>query len=90
MSRSTFKRDTQGIAEFLKSTEIAEAVRAQAEKIAANVRSSTEAEVVVDSYVTDRAAASVTIKDPRAKLLEVRDGVLSRAAASTGLEVRRK
>jgi hypothetical protein len=67
-------------------------VREVATRIAENVRSQIEpgVEVVVDEYTTDRAAASVTIRDVRGRLWEVRDGVLTRAAAAQGLEVRRR
>lgn len=81
------KRDSAGIASILKGGEFASMVRDAAERIAANARGQTGADVVVDSYTTDRAAASVTIRDPRGVLLQVRDGVLTRAAAAAGLEV---
>jgi len=90
MGLEKFKRDSKGIAEILKSSEMAAAMRAKADEIASSVRSSVDAEVVVDSYQTDRAAASVTIRDARGRLWEVRDGVLTRAASSAGLEVTRR
>lgn len=84
----TFKRDSAGIAQILKSSEFAGAVRGQAEAIAGSVRSSAPGlDVVVDSYTTDRAAASVTIRDARGMALQARDGTLTRAAAAQGLEV---
>lgn len=81
--------DSKGIAQVLKSAGVAAAVQDLAEQVATQVRNAVpEAEeVVVDSYTTDRAAASVTIKDARGRLWAVRDGVLFRAAASVGLEV---
>lgn len=87
---ATYKRDSAGIAEVLKSPEVAAAVRELAETIAGEVRAQVDAEVVVDAYETDRAAASVTIRDSRGRLWEVRDGVLTRAAKNAGLEVTRK
>jgi hypothetical protein len=64
-------------------------MRALAEQVAAQVRAQlpSDVDVVVDSYRTDRTAASVTIRDPRGRLWQVRDGVLTRAAAGVGLEV---
>lgn len=80
--------DHGGITEVLKSSEVAAEVHALAEKVASNARSATAgADVVVDDYTTDRAASSVTIRDPRGRLWQVRDGVLTRAAAAAGLEV---
>lgn len=86
-----FKRDRAGVAQILKSPGVDRAVRGKAQAIAAAVRGSKpEADVVVDSYVTDRAAASVTIRDVRGRIWEVRDGILTRAARTVGMEVRRK
>lgn len=84
--------DHAGIAEILKSGDMASAVRDIAEGIAARVAASVEADegVVVDEYVTDRAAASVTIRDAQAMLWQVRDGVLTQAAAAAGVEVKAK
>lgn len=80
--------DHGGIAELLRSAPVAAAVRNLAEEVAGNVRSQKPgAEVVVDAYTTDRAAASVTIRDVRGRVWQVRDGVLTRAASGAGLEV---
>lgn len=81
------KLDHGGVAEVLKSGAFAEMVRSAAERIAANARGQTGADVVVDSYTTDRAAASVTIRNVRARLWQVRDGALTRAASAAGFEV---
>lgn len=89
MARSDFELDSAGIVAVLNSGEVAAAVEGLAQTVARNVRSRVgDAEVVTDSYRTDRAAASVTIKDPRGKGWEVRHGVLTGAAANVGLEVR--
>lgn len=89
MGFGRFRRDSKGMGEVLKSPEVAKAVHDLAEAIAADVSSQVQAEdgVVVDDYTTDRAASSVTIRDAAGKLWEVRDGVLTRAAARQGLEV---
>ena len=80
--------DHGGIEEVLKSPPVRAVVDGAAQHIAAAVRGQYPgADVVVDSYTTDRAAAAVTIRDARGRLWQVRDGALTRAAASAGLEV---
>lgn len=84
---AVFKPDHRGIAELLR-TEFKEETHALAEQIAGNVRSHhPDADVVVDDYMTDRAASSVTIRDPRALIWQATEGVLTRAASAVGLEV---
>lgn len=84
-----FKPDYAGIGAALKSPEVASAMHGLAERVAAVVRGTKpEADVVVDNYTTDRAASSVTIKDIRGRIWQVQAGILTRAAASVGLEVR--
>lgn len=86
-----FRLDSKGIAALLNSDEVADAVHAYAERVAANVRGARpEADVVVDRYRTDRAAASVTVREAYARHLVVRDGLLIRQAAAEGLEVTSK
>lgn len=82
-----FVRDSAGIAEILQQ-DFGQITAAH--QIAGSARVATGADVVVDTYTTDRSAASVTIRDVRGLTWEVRDGVLSRAAAAAGLEVRRR
>lgn len=68
-------------------------------QVAAEIRSSIpadgEGDVVAEPYdfrprgrTSDRAAASVAVRRPDARLLQARTGLLTRAAASAGLEVR--
>lgn len=78
------KLDTAGVGEVLKSGEMAAVITGLAQSVAANVA---RGDVVVDSYVTDRAAASVTIREPQAMLWQARDGILTKAASAAGLEV---
>jgi len=88
MARARFRRNSAGVAEMLKSAGFAAAVREHAEAIASNVRERRpEAEVVVDEYTYDRAAASVTVKHWRALQWQAEDGDLTQAAASRGLDV---
>ena len=84
---SDLKLDSDGIDAILHSSGVAHAVHGLAEQIAANVDVPASDGVVVDDYVTDRAASSVTIRDARGRLWQVRDGVLTRAASAVGLEV---
>lgn len=82
-----FRRDNRGLAEALK-TLFKDEIHDHAEAIAADVRAQhPDAEVVVDDYVTDRSASSVTIRDLRGRIWQVRDGLLTRAASDVGLEV---
>lgn len=85
-----FKLDRGGVRQLLKSPAIRRPVHDAAEDIAARLGLDPDVEVVVDDYTTDRVASSVTIKHPAGLLWEVRDGVLSRAAAAAGLEVTSK
>jgi hypothetical protein len=88
ISSVDFKLDSGGCAEVLNSGAVAAAVRALAEGIAGGARGSHPgADVVVDSYRTDRACASVTIRDVRGKLWQARDGVLSRSASGAGVSI---
>lgn len=85
---SDVKRDSEGIARFLKSSELARIIHAATQDVANQVSAAEpDAEVVVDDYTTDRVAGSVTIRDPRAQEWQARDGILTRAAAAAGLEV---
>lgn len=81
--------DSDGILEVLNSREVADAIHDLTVQVAGTVTSSVppDAEVVVDDYRTDRAASSVTIKDARGLIWQVRDGVMTRSAAAHGLEV---
>ncbi len=90
MADVTFKRDSAGLAALLKSGPFAAAVESLAEDIASNVAQRRGADVVVDRYTTDRAAASVTVRDRRALKWEAEDGDLHSAATGMGLDVRSK
>lgn len=81
--------DYDAVGELLKSQEMRNAVMEVAVKVAAAVDAD-GAPVATRSYVTDRAAAAVTIMHPKGMLMQARDGVLTRAASSVGLEVKEK
>lgn len=82
-----FELNHQGAEEVLKKLARDE-INALARKIADKAGDAAESDdaVVVDEYTTDRAAASVSVPAH----LQAKDGVLSRAAAAAGLEVRLK
>lgn len=87
----TFRRDSKGLADILKSDAVRDVIHAEAEEVASAVRArQRDVDVVVDDYTTDRAASSVTIRDPLAQEMQARDGILTAAAAAAGLEVRAK
>lgn len=85
-----FRLDTAGIREVLKSPELRGAVDDLAGQIADNVRTMLPGDVTVSvrSYTTDRGAASITVQDVRGMAWQARDGILTRAAGSVGLEVK--
>jgi len=76
-----FTLDRKGGAEVLKQIAAAQ-INALAHQVGA--RAGKDAEV--EEYTTDRAAASVTVPAEQ----QAKDGVLTRAAAAAGLEVRAK
>lgn len=81
--------DSDGIAKLLNSPEVARAVRELAERVADGVKAQKPgADVAVDDYVTDRRASGVSILERQARTWQARDGILTRAAASAGLEVK--
>lgn len=82
------KLNYQAIGEILR-VNMRKPIDEMAAKIAANVDTgNVDAPVVVHSYVTDRAAAAITIAHPAGLAIEAKHGVLRRAAAAEGLEVR--
>lgn len=84
-SKTKITLDSSGMAAVLKSAGVAQAVRSAANHVASAVEK--DAEIGVTDYQTDRAASSVTIIDPRGKIWQARDGVLTRAALAAGLDV---
>lgn len=76
-----FRLNRKGGAEVLKQL-AADDVNALAKRVAAQAGD----DAVVEEYTTDRAAATVSV--PAAQ--QASDGVLTRAAAAAGLEVRLK
>lgn len=86
----SFRLDTGGIGEILRS-EFADEIHELAASIASEAQSThPDADVVVDDYTTDRSVSAVTVLDPRARMWQARDGLLTRAAGATGLQVHSK
>lgn len=85
-----FRLDHRGVRAFLQSPELHQVINNLAGDIAARVRERvpTGTNVQVRSYTTDRGAATVAVLDRQAMAWQARDGLLTRAAASAGLEVK--
>lgn len=85
-----FELDAAGVREILRGPEVRVMVDSAAERIGARVRASLPepATVEVRGYTTDRGAATVAVLDRRAMAWQANHGILTRAAASIGAEVR--
>lgn len=91
-----FTPDHGGIEQILTGAGCQAMVDGVASKVAADVRSQMPgADVVTETYTFvptrragRRAAASVTVRRADARLRQIRDGILTRAAARQGAEVR--
>lgn len=85
-----FRLDKRGVRGLLQG-QLGAAATAKAREMAEVIRSDYPdlADAVdVEEYRTDRGAASVMVQDPSARELQIRDGLLTRAAARVGLEVK--
>lgn len=83
--------DSSGLAEVLKSDDIAEAVEGAAQSIAAQARDARPDDpFTVGTHTTDRRAASVTLTHPKGLAVQAKHGTLTKAAAAAGYEVRSK
>lgn len=85
--------DRAGIGNLLKSGGIPAMTNAAAERIADGARSRMpndvpDADVVVEQYTTDRGAAVVIVRHPRARGLQAKYGILTRSAQAIGVSVR--
>lgn len=93
-----FRLDRSGLKQLLRSQQLGSEVTQLANRVAANVRAAgqkvehgeVEIPVVVDEYTTDREAASVTLAHPAGLAVQAKHGLLTKAAAAVGLEVRSK
>jgi hypothetical protein len=86
------KLDYDGIGEVLR-VQMARPVREAAERIAEEARSSDHihgGKVSTKDFTTDRAVTVVMFSQPNAAAIEAKHGLLTKAAAATGLEVKSK
>ena len=77
----SFELDHDGAAEVLK-----EIAKNHVHHVARQVGEAAGDDAIVDFYTTDRAAAAISVPAEQ----QAKDGVLTRAAAEAGLEVRPK
>ena len=88
----SFRLDRKGVSQLLKG-DLGRSATDAAHKVADQIRADypdLAADVDVEAYTTDRGAASVMVKDSRARELQVREGLMTKAAAKVGLEVKAK
>lgn len=85
-----FRLNPAGMAAILASQEFARLVNEAANTVAANVHTPKPADVVVEHYTTDRQAAAVVVKHPKARGWQAKHGTLTKAASAAGLSVRSK
>jgi len=85
-----FRLDAPGVREILRGEEVRNLIDGKAQEVADNVKALVPAgtQIEVRKYTTDRGAASVVVADLQAMAWQARDGILTRAAASAGLEIR--
>ncbi len=83
--------DRAGIGRILRTGELPALVNATAARIAEGARARLPddglGEVVVEPYTTDRGAAAVIVKHPKALGLEGKYGILRAAVGSVGLSI---
>ena len=88
----SFRLDRKGVSQLLKG-DLGRAATDAAHKVADQIRADypdLAADVDVEAYTTDRGAASVMVKNSGARELQVREGLMTKAAAKVGLEVKAK
>jgi hypothetical protein len=95
MPRLRIELDRAGVAEMAKGRELQALVRGIADQVANNARnqghtveSGDPLPVEVTSTVTDRARANVTITHAAGLPMQAKYGVLTKAAAQAGLDVK--
>jgi hypothetical protein len=85
-----FELDAAGVREVLKGQGVRDLVDGYAEQVADNVKALVPAgtPVEVRKYTTDRGAATVVVADVRGMAWQAKHGIVTRAAAAAGLEVK--
>jgi hypothetical protein len=92
VAKPKIRLDRAGMRAMLSSGEVSAAVEGLAHSVAAiaagePAHSDGPIPVEVDTHTTDRAAASVRLAHPAGLSKEAKYGILTRAAASAGLDV---
>jgi hypothetical protein len=87
------KLSKSGMREMLSGGQVASTIASIAEAVGNSARSNAgvqrhDAEIKVETYTTDRAAAAVLIKHPIGMGIQAKYGTLTQAAAGQGLQVR--
>lgn len=91
MTTVSFRLDSKGIGEILKSSDMKKMTDEATIKMGEIVQSQVgDMEVIIDSYVTDRTAGAVVVADVRGMAAQAENGVLTRAAQQIGAEVTTK
>ena len=85
-----FQLDHAGVEQILNSQPVVDLINGLAADVAAKTRGivGSDVPVEVDTYTSDRHVASVAIKHPNGKGMQLRRGALTRAAGMVGLEVK--
>lgn len=85
-----FELDTAGVREVLRGQEVRDLIDGYAAKVADNLKALVPSGVPIEvrKYTTDRGAATVVVADVRGMAWQARDGIVTRAAAAAGLEVK--
>lgn len=87
MGTVSYRNDYKGIGQLLKG--LGPAVADKAGDIAQAISAAhPELDVTVERHTTDRAVATVVVAGRKAMELQVREGLITRAAAMVGLEVK--
>lgn len=85
-----FELDIAGVREVLRGQEVRDLIDGYAQKVADNLKAVVPSGVPIEvrKYTTDRGAATVVVADVRGMAWQARGGIVTRAAAAAGLEVK--
>jgi hypothetical protein len=85
-----FELDTAGVREVLRGQGVRDLIDGYAQQVADNLKALVPSGVPIEvrKYTTDRGAATVVVADVRGMAWQARDGIVTRAAAHAGLEVK--
>jgi len=85
-----FELDSAGVREVLRGQEVRALIDGCAQQVADNVKALVRPGVPIEvrKYTTDRGAATVVVADVRGMAWQAKHGILTRAAAQSGLEIK--